>query len=847
MTRFRFKLPAWVLEISVILAGLVLSTAYLTVVLPIASQFLEYYLISILVILVFARILGILYFRAKLLPPIREYKAARREGRPLGQDELERLYEHLAAFVPRSQRFGLIMWIMAVVLLVIVDQIWLVGTFLSSLAFVFTGAILATISLSMSYFIGKSRLRKLLEEVQSQLGKVPAVGRWRVSFRSKVVLSVLAMTILAFLAYGILFYARIGAAMESVALQEGHPHAVAAQNALKGSPPNQWQGVLKRFHSDLYNMAAVNRAGGVLAETGAHALNKRVGAWLKRVNAFRQRGEVWTPEGRVNLLPLGHEQWLVITATPMSLTKIRVGFLWISAIFFLLTLLVLGGYVWLLGGDMSNPLAKINAYSGRLASGDLREAVPIWSDDELGHVADNLRTSFDILRTMTSKVLQASAVVEEEVAKTVKVSRTLNQEVDRQSDFAEKTTHAAKALEDGMSRIGSSMGQIVGTTQDVSSTILEMQASVEEIAGNAETLMDTVEKTASSSNQIAASAQEVSEGSGQLLEAAQESVSFLTELDAALEETRRNAKALLDASQKVTSDAEDGFSAVAAVEDEILRSRLAGEESLKTLEVLNGSIERIGRIVDVIQDVTEQTNLLSLNASIIAAGAGEHGRSFAVVATQIRELSGRTANNAKEIRALIRSLTSGGEAMTDAIQNSFKVVENSADLSKQAAETLRTILESASSQEEMSKRIATATDELAHGGQSANRTMQRIFEMIESIRKATQEQVNSTQFLNGEAEKVRNVAYQLRNATQEQAKGARVITEAVSKITDDSQATTQSVQGQAKETAAIYEAMTELMEGARRLEKGFRDLSEAAGRLQQGTGSLNQDVRKFQL
>jgi methyl-accepting chemotaxis protein len=249
--------------------------------------------------------------------------------------------------------------------------------------------------------------------------------------------------------------------------------------------------------------------------------------------------------------------------------------------------------------------------------------------------------------------------------------------------------------------------------------------------------------------------------------------------------------------------------------------------------------------VDLIQDVTEQTNLLSLNASIIAAGAGEHGKSFAVVATQIRELSSRTAGNAKEIRGVIRSLTRGGEDMASSMGRTFQVVERSAELSRAAGDALRTILESAAGQEEMSKRIASATEELAHGGQSANRAMHSIFEMMEGISNATRDQVSSAQYLNQEAERVRDVALQLKNATEEQAQGTGVISQAITQIMEDSRQTTQAVLLQTQETGAIYDAMREVSATALSIEGAFKELAQAADHLRSSASTLRQEIRSF--
>jgi methyl-accepting chemotaxis protein len=425
------------------------------------------------------------------------------------------------------------------------------------------------------------------------------------------------------------------------------------------------------------------------------------------------------------------------------------------------------------------------------------------------------------------------------------VVSSLHQRVAAQSQSADRTRQAIQAIEEKMLQVSQAMEQVASNTQEVSSAILQMQASVEEIARNSEVLTRSVETTVSSTNEIASTAEEIKGSTDNLHVAGQEAVSFLTELDASLEETRRNARQLSETSTRVTRDAEGGFSSVAAVEEQILRTHAASEQSRKALGDLTSAIEKIGRIVNVIQDVTEQTNLLSLNASIIAAGAGEYGKAFAVVATQIRELSARTAANTKEIRSIIGDLTASGSEMAAAMDKSFQVVESSTDLSRRAGESLRTILESASVQEEMSKRIAAATEELAHGGQSANRAMQEIFEMIEGISRAAKEQAASTRYLTDESERVREVASQLGNATIEQAKGSRVISEAITRIMEDTAGTNAAVQDQTEEAKAVYEAMRAVAASAQAIEEAFGDLTNAASHLQQSAVTLKREIQIF--
>jgi methyl-accepting chemotaxis protein len=843
---FAFKYRRLLSDLSPILTALILAIVYFLTVVPNSRPSWGKYVFAALAILMVDRILMTWYYRRKLLPPIVAFKRGRREGKAFSQAELADFYRQFAGHVTKSQIVSFWAWVAAALILATSSFIWIQRSWVVFIGIVFTGLIAGSVSLAMSYFFVKWLMRPLIEEVIGGLDQLPDVSSQRIPIRYKIGGSIMAFAAIAFLAFGVLMYSRLSMALDAFAIQSGEAQAKALAGQLGEAPADQRASLLTNQKNALWTLVPLEADGRARQDQASGPFNDKALAGLFPIRQAVEVGrEFRTDHGAVRLYPIKGGGFLALVANPDFMASLMGHMSLFGFLFLVATLVVFALYILGLSRDMGMSLQRMVEFNDRLAAGDLTRVPAIWSDDEMGNVADNMRKTFQSLNRMSRELASASSAVDGEVSKTAGVTESLHKQVASQTYFADQTTKSVKSMEQGMQRVSKAMEQVANATQEVSSTILQMQASVEEIARNSDVLIESVEKTVSSSNEIAASSSEVKGATDKLHQSSQEAVSFLAELDASLEETRRNAKSLSEGSTRMTQDAETGFNSVAAVEEEILRTSNATEDSRNTLRELVASIEKIGRIVGVIQDVTEQTNLLSLNASIIAAGAGEYGKSFAVVATQIRELSARTAGNAKEIRTLIHSLTQGGAEMASSMDKTFTVVTRSADLSREAGAALRTILESASSQEEMNKRIASATEELAHGGQSANRAMHRIFEMIEGISRATKDQVASTQYLNDEAERVRDVALQLKNATEEQAKGTRVISEAVTHIMEDSHQANQAVNAQTKESSAIYDAMKQVTATAQSVEEAFGELTQAAAHLQRSAALLRQEIRVF--
>ena len=271
--------------------------------------------------------------------------------------------------------------------------------------------------------------------------------------------------------------------------------------------------------------------------------------------------------------------------------------------------------------------------------------------------------------------------------------------VTRSKDELASLTAAINKMQRSLAEM---LQSVASNAEQVASASEEISANATQSANSAETQKDQVNQIATAMQQMSATVRDVSGNSSRAADLARQASQTAREGGGIVEHTLSCMQAL---------------------------AAFVHESSAKVQE-LGSRSDQIGKIIGVIHDIADQTNLLALNAAIEAARAGEQGRGFAVVADEVRKLAERTSKATKEIADMIQAIQAETRIAVEKMQSGTVQVEKGVETTNRAGESLKQIIGQAQHVGDMVAQIATAVTEQSSATEQVNASMEQISKLV---------------------------------------------------------------------------------------------------------------------
>ena len=267
---------------------------------------------------------------------------------------------------------------------------------------------------------------------------------------------------------------------------------------------------------------------------------------------------------------------------------------------------------------------------------------------------------------------------------------------------------------------------------------------------------------------------ELSSAAAELLAASHQQASGATEQASAVSQVSTTIEELGSTARQIAIAAEQVAEASRQTLENLSEGQDAVDNSIQAMERIRGRMQdvssrvlnlgersqQIGEIIDLINDLSDETHLLALNAAIEAAGAGEHGRRFAVVAAEVKSLANRALAAAKEVKGVIAEIQQATNSAVLAAEEGGKEVEHGVLLAHSAGEVMNAIVMAAERTAQSSGEISLATAQQQSASEQVVETMREIADVARQTATGARQMADSAQMLTAIAERLHGIAYE---------------------------------------------------------------------------------------
>lgn len=534
----------------------------------------------------------------------------------------------------------------------------------------------------------------------------------------------------------------------------------------------------------------------------------------------------------------------------------------------IIIVLIVAAVLAFVATKIAAPAARVRDAARRISNGELDVEINANSADEIGQVAGSFR---EIVTYMSELAGAADQIADGRLDVEVKPRSPRDR-------LGSAIAQMRSQIEQLIRRIQTSAGAVASSSTEMAATSKQLVATSEELVGTSDTLVTTADELVSTSGEltstsgeIVASSELMADTSGQLATAsaatsaaADQTGNAIGEVARAIEdiaqgaerqaksaETARNqtesmvelagssvqtAQETAQITAAATEVAAAGVDAATRASEAMASVRAASEAASTAIHALGVKSEQVGGIIATITGIAEQTNLLALNAAIEAARAGEHGRGFAVVADEVRNLAEESRGAAQSIAALITAIQDDTQRTIDSVEGATKATAGGARTVEEAHTAFVRIGDSVAEVKSRTDEIIAAIERLAAAARGVAHEINETTAVAEQASAATQQISASTEEVSASAQESSASTAELSASTQQLSASAQQVNASAQQIAASARLTSESAQrtstsarqtsGSAQQTSASAQQIAVSADELSRISGELRELVE---------------------
>lgn len=482
---------------------------------------------------------------------------------------------------------------------------------------------------------------------------------------------------------------------------------------------------------------------------------------------------------------------------------------------------------------------------GRVGSGDLSARVNVPTRDEFLDLANHLNSTLIQLSAIIGRVDQSYQSISQANESINRVYNDVQEGIDQQAGLASETMESVTSNKKMIDEVTGGIQVLENSSNDSFSSIMEMGASIEEVSSLSDSLFNSVNETNTAIEELSNSIEQISENLVSLSGAAEETAGAMNEMSASIVEVRGNAESTAKDAVQMTRVAEEGAEVSRNARDGMGAIKESSAQVSRTISLVSDRIEEIDEILRFITDITGKTNLLALNAAIIAAQAGAQGKGFGVVADEINGLAQNTKAQTNRIAEVIEGLRDEVARTKEAVEDSNRKVDEGVGLTDEVIKSLEGIMESTMLVSHRIEEIAQTTSEQASTSNRVMVTTQNLTEAVGNIKALSEQQSEAGDKLLQMSRLIHQAAEKVKMSTEEQTQTSQQINQDLTKITDTVKNISESTQIQVANGAKVLQMTEELTGVIKRNKETVHGLQGVIEELKQRMGVLHQDLEIF--